>query len=296
MRRVVTLILAAGFAAVSSLAIGQAPAKPVVHGGAPSVSPDGTRIAFLSERDGVADIYVIGADGTGESRVTRTPERESPPAWSVDGKTLFFTIFDDGSSRIFSIGVDGRNQTLVGTVPGRVLCVLPEARTVLSWTGTWTAMRMFESKLDGSGSRQLTDGTGVVWGARWSPDGKRIAFADRDAKGHLHVYAIDAAGGERRQLTHLESSDLREQMPAWSPDGSKLAVQAGAEKQPTHIWIVDAATGAGEKIGAHTEGYDDEVPAWFPDGKRVAFQSDRTGAMEIWVMNSDGSAQRRVTE
>jgi TolB protein len=157
-------------------------------------------------------------------------------------------------------------------------------------------MRMFVSRLDGSGARQLTDGNGVVWGARWSPDGKRIAFADKDAKGDLHVFVIEADGSDRRQATRLETPDLREQMPSWSPDGAKLAVQAGRAKEPAHIWIVDLSTGTGHKLGAHAETYDDEVPAWFPDGKRIAFQSDRTGRWEIWVMNADGSAQRQVTK
>jgi TolB protein len=295
MRRLFLLLLAGG-AAISAPAAGQAPAPPAVHGGAPSVSPSGTKIAFLSERDGATDIYVVGADGTGELRVTHTSEAESPPTWSADGKTLFFGIYDNGSSRIFSVGVDGGDPTLVGTVAGRVLCIAPVARSALYWNGTWTAMRMFASKLDGSGSRQLTDGRGVVWGARWSPDGKRIAFADRDAKGELHVWSIDENGENRRELAHLESGQLREQMPAWSPDGSRLAVQAGAEKQPTHIWIVDLATGDGRKIGAHTASYNDEFPSWFPDGKSIAFQSDRTGRIEIWVMNVDGSSPRPVTK
>ena len=85
-------------------------------------------------------------------------------------------------------------------------------------------------------------------------------------------------------------------MPAWSPDASKLAVQAGAKKEPAHIWVVDVATGSGRKLAAHAEPYQDEVPAWFSDGKRIAFQSDRTGRMEIWVMNADGSGQRQVTK
>jgi Tol biopolymer transport system component len=58
---------------------------------------------------------------------------------------------------------------------------------------------------------------------------------------------------------------------------------------------VDVATGKATKVAAHDRPYLDETPSWFPDGKRIAFQSDRTGVMQIWVMNADGSDVRQVT-
>jgi Tol biopolymer transport system component len=174
--------------------------------------------------------------------------------------------------------------------------ISPDGRTILYWTGSWTSMKLFASNLDASSARQLSDGSGVVWGARWSPDGRQIAFADKDADGRLQIYVVNADGSGRRQVSRPNPSDLSEQMPAWSPDGSQLAVQAGEKGEPAHIWIVDVATGAGRRLGAQAEAYQDEVPAWFPDGKRIAFQSDRTGRMEIWVMNADGSQPRQVTK
>lgn len=267
----------------------------MTHGGAPAVSPDGSKIAFLSDRDGANDIYVIGADGTGEARLTNTPEDESQPAWSADGKELRFTVFANDASRIYSIDPTGKNRKLLGTVPGRAQRVSPDGKTVLYWTGTWTAMRLFASRLDGSDARQLTDGSGVVWGARWSPDGKRLAFGAKDEQGALHVFLTNADGSARRQVTRSTSGE-QFQMPAWSPDASQFAVQGGVRGQPAHIWIVDAATGAARKLSPHDQAYDDEVPAWFPDGKRIAYQSNRTGRMEVWVMNADGSDARQLTK
>jgi len=62
-----------------------------------------------------------------------------------------------------------------------------------------------------------------------------------------------------------------------------------------HIWVVDLTSGEAHKLAAHERPYLDETPYWFPDGKRIAFQSNRTGRMEVWVMNADGSGQRQVT-
>jgi Tol biopolymer transport system component len=289
------LASAVALVALLGVAAGQAPPQPVTHGGAPSVSPDGSKIAFLSDRDGATDVWVISADGSGETRLTRTPEAESQPDWSADGRRVWFTVFASEASRIYSIQPDGQNQQLLGTVPGRAMRLSPDGHRVLSWTGTWTSQKLFSSDLDGGNVRQLTDGSGVVWGARWSPDGKRIAFADHDSGGVLHVFVIKADGSDRRQVTHLPASEGQAQIPAWSPDGRHLAVQASGKGLPGHIWIVDPATGDARKLAPHDRIYQDEVPAWFPDGKRIAFQSDRTGRMEIWVMNSDGSAARQLT-
>jgi TolB protein len=290
----VFLFLAAGAILVQSGA-GQSPAKVVTHGGAPSVSPDGSRIAFLTDRDGATDLFVIGADGKGETRLTRTPEAEGQPAWSPDGTEIWFTVFSSDLSRIYAIPSGGGDPKAIGSVPGRALRLSPDGKRILYWTGTWTAMKMFLSGLDGSGARQLTDGNGVVWGARWSPDGKRIAFADKDPAGILQIQVINADGSGRRQVTRFSATEGSAQMPAWSPDARMFAVQSGAKGVPARIWTVDASRGSAEKLGASGEPYVDEVPAWFPDGKHIAFQSDRTGAMEIWVMGSDGTAPRQVT-
>jgi TolB protein len=55
-------------------------------------------------------------------------------------------------------------------------------------------------------------------------------------------------------------------------------------------------SGAATRLNPHASPYLDETPSWFPDGKRIAFQSDRSGRMEIWVMNTDGSGATQVTK
>jgi TolB protein len=59
--------------------------------------------------------------------------------------------------------------------------------------------------------------------------------------------------------------------------------------------VVDVATGEARKLAAHTEPYLDEVPSWFPDGSRITFQSNRSGRVDVWVMNADGSGARQLT-
>ena len=63
----------------------------------------------------------------------------------------------------------------------------------------------------------------------------------------------------------------------------------------SHIVLLDVESKAMTRLAEHGPGYSDEAPSWFPDGQHIAFQSDRTGAKEVWVMRADGTEARRVT-
>jgi len=271
---------------------------PIINGAQPVVAPRGQRIAFFSNRGGTEDLFVINADGTGEKQLTHTPENETGLQWGAGGRQIVFSVFTNDISHLYAIDPDGKNRREIGSIPGRGPMLSPDGKRVVYMAGTWTATRLMVSALDGSNARQINDGTTIAWNNHWSPDGKRIAFTGRsDPKGELAVFVMNADGSERRQLTHLAAEEGGAQWPVWSPNGRHLAIQVNSrlQKGTAHIWIVDVATGAARKLAGHSQPYLDETPSWFADSKRVAFQSNRTGRMEAWVMNADGSGQRQVT-
>lgn len=271
---------------------------PVRNGGLPSVSPDGSHIAFISNRGGRDDLFVISADGTGENQLTNTSESESISGWTSNGKRIVFSVFADDTSRVYSIDRDGKNRREIGTVPGRSPKLSPKEKQFVYMAGTWTATRLMVSALDGSGARQINDGSSIAWNSQWSPDGKRIAFTGRnDPKGELAVFVMNVEGSERHQVSNIAPDEGGAQWPAWSPNGRQLAIQVNhrRHKNSSHIWIIDLGTGEARKLGVRDKPYLDEAPSWFPDGKRIAFQSNRTGRMEIWVMKADGTGERQMT-
>ena len=80
--------------------------------------------------------------------------------------------------------------------------------------------------------------------------------------------------------------------PALAPDGSKIAF-GGRDGNSVHLYVVDLSTGNSTQL---THGDFDDQPAWSPDGKQVAFKRGRLGpASAIFVINSDGSGERRLT-
>ena len=259
------------------------------------VSPDGTRIAFVSDRDGMTDLYVINADGKRETRLTHDPDQEGRASWSPDGKQIFFSLTADNVSRIYAIDAGGKHRRQIGSVQGRSVRLSPDGKHAVVARGGWTEMQLLVTGLDGSNEHLINDGKSIAWGPQWSPDGSEIAYGTRDDAKHMNVSVMRADGSHVRQVTHLSAETGEAQMPAWSSDGRKLAIQVDNPAAKTaNIWIVDLQSGEAKPIanGAHR----DEVPSWFPDGKRIAFQSTRSGTMEVWVMNADGTRARQVTQ
>ena len=257
----------------------------------PAVSPDGKKIAFISDRDGNENIYVMDADGTHIVQLTRTADKKGPPVWSPNGKLLRFLVSEKDLSLIYAIDVKKHQVKEIGQVPGRGARIASDGKRVLWALGSWTAVQLMESDLDGKNVRQLSDGKSVIWSPRWSLDGKQIAFTGNPTKDDVNIFVMNPDGSNVQRLTHFTE---HAQSPAWSSDGTRLAIQADT-KDRAHIWIINLADGSAKQLAEHTEPYIDELPAWFPDGKRIAFTSNRSGALEVWVIHVDGSGLTQLT-
>ena len=280
----------------------QQPPRPVLNGAVPAVSPDGKHVAFGSNRGGAYDLYVISADGSGLTQLTRSTGYESPPAWTADGEHVVFSRFANDTSRVYAVGLTGGEAGAVGIAPSaRMPALSPDGTKLLYGRGAYPKMRLTVAALDGSAPRALSDTSDMVFGGVWSPDGQRIAYTRADTARRMQMWIMNADGTGARQLTNIPADEGHPQWPSWTPDGRRLAIQVGKynpqarTENTAHIWVVDVATGKATKLAAHDRPYLDETPSWFPDGDRIAFQSDRTGKMEVWVMNADGTGARQLT-
>ena len=83
---------------------------PVVSACGCQPQPAGNRIAFVSNRDGNFEIYVMDADGSNQTRLTNDPGWDTMPAWSPDGSRLAFGSDRDGNAEIYVMDADGSNQ------------------------------------------------------------------------------------------------------------------------------------------------------------------------------------------
>ena len=191
----------------------------------PVWSPDGMKLAFVSQRDGNFEIYFMNADGSQPTRMTNNSAGDDAPAWAPDGRSIAFASDAAGSSAIYVMDADGGNV--------RRVTFDSNSDGGPTWSPDGT-MLAFESRRDGDYEiytinadgtflRKLTNNESRDQHSAWSPDGTRMAFAtNRD--GNDEIYVMDADGGNQVRLTDHPALDAQ---PAWSADGMRIVFDSG---------------------------------------------------------------------
>ena len=177
----------------------------------PRWSPDGSRMAFLSDRSGGNQIHVMAVDGGESEQITAGEDPPSDIQWSGDGDSIYF---------VRRTGTKFNEETDTK--------VLKTLRNRMDGEGFWDGRRrqIFSVSASGDGEpEQITEGDWDSTQPAPSPDGKRLAFCsnradDRDQTTRIDIWVQDLETGATEQITPGDGSYGS---PAWSPDGSELA-------------------------------------------------------------------------
>ena len=261
----------------------------------PSWSPDGRHIAFVSDRDGNDEIYVMGSDGSNPRRLTDHLARDFDPTWSPDGRHIAFVSDRDGNREIYVIGSDGSNPRRLThrSVWDGSPTWSPDGRHIAFESQRGSNFGIYVMGLDGSNPHRLTDDLARYYSPSWSPDGRHIAFeSQRD--GNRDIYVMGSDGSNPRRLT----TDGGSRSPTWSPDGRHIAFQSDLNTY-WDIYVIGSDGSNPRNLTNHpardadpywspggrltSPPVDDFSPTWSPDGRHIAFESDRDGNGEIYV-------------
>lgn len=264
-------------------------------------SPDGTQILFVSGQSGRDNIYVMSIEPFAPHElVTDVATNLQYPTYSADGaKILFTSLAEDGSGELRLMDTNTKQVTTLRKLRPS------EGNARLSPDGNWIVYQdrindNSEVCLIRSGGTDeiinLTNNPARDGGPSWSPDGSKIVFvSNRDGNYDLtQLYIMNQDGSNQHRIYYSNAISAN---ATWSPDGKHIAFANDKEDDRTgnfEIFTIEPETTEPEKRLTFRQQYD-VSPAYSPDGNRIAFTSHSDGNWEIYMMNSDGSRQIRLT-
>jgi Tol biopolymer transport system component len=240
------------------------------------------KIAFVSDRDGDAEIFIMDRDSNNLQQVTHNSVGDRHPSWSPDGSQIAFTregrgVYPD----IFVISDDGSSE--YSLVDHHASDIWP----AWSPTGEWIAFQtnrdgnweIYLIKPDGSKLRQLTTHSADDQMPAWSLDGTRVYFQSNRGD-MLQIYSVNTEGGQEK---HHVASGFNYQCPRPSSVDNRLAFQSSDQDGNPEMYIeVDGHIWRVTDVGS-----EEKTPVWSPDGQMIAFVSARNGKFDIYFVEQD---------
>lgn len=263
-------------------------------------SPDGKRIAFVSDRDGTSQLHVLTPETGDIAQLTHLERSPSALRWSPDGRQLAFTMFVPDEDPILPVQLPKRPR---GAEWARGAVIVDRLTWARDGTGPvekgYTQVFLIDAVVGGT-PRQVTSGKYSHNDPEWSPDGRTLyvsGIRKPDAEylqGDSEIHAIDLATLDVRTLTDRVGPDAS---PTVSPDGNWIAYTGYDEKSFTRhlssLYVMDR-NGGGRRLWAGNLPESPTDLVWAADGSGVYFATGEHGSTSVYFAPVSGSL-RKVT-
>ncbi len=249
-----------------------------------------SRIAYISDRTGSSEIWVMDWNGKNKKQLTKHNSLALAPSWSPDGKHLVFTSYLRGTPAIYLLTPQEGYLKLLWDKGGvnSSASVSPDGRTVAFASSQDGNVDIYTISIEGGEAQRLTTALGIDTQPSWAPNGRQIAFTSTRS-GSPQIYLMDADGSNIRRVSfegqfHDEST--------WAYDGTRIACTTRDEGN-FQIATIDAVTNQRMVIPAPGN---NESPCFSPEGSMIAFESNRSGKPQIYITDADGVPRQLTTE
>jgi dipeptidyl aminopeptidase/acylaminoacyl peptidase len=268
---------------------------------APVWSPDGKRIAFLSDRTGNTQLHVMWADTREVAQLTHVERSPSNLQWSPDGKQLAFTMFVPDEDPILKVELPKRPRGAEWAKGAVIVDRLSWARDGSGPTEKGYTHVFVLDALVGGTPRQVTTGKFNHTGPSWSADAQRIyvsGIRQPDAEylqGNSEIHVVDLNTGDIRALTDRKGPDAD---PAVSPSGAFVAYTGYDDKNYTRhlssLYVMDR-DGGGKRLLAGNLPESPVDLTWATDNSGVYFTVGERGSGVVYFAPLKGDL-RKVTD
>ena len=274
------------------------PGEPAGGHGAPTIAPDGRRVAFTSFTIWSGELWTMAMDGSDLERVEHA-HYPRDPVYSSDGESLYY----GGPDRVLGYNIwripasGGGKPAALSPVPARSLAITSDGRRLAfghlnldSWL--WSIPISESGDATGPAIRLTEDGQEHLSSPAYSPDGQRIAAYRRPATNRHEVWLLNADGSEPTQLS--DAGTFASGRPSWTSDGSHLRFLSRPEG-PAAVWMeIDLETL--ETVPLQQLERDWAWGRLSSDGRRVAFhRSEKSGGANVWVVSEPGAEPTQLT-
>jgi Tol biopolymer transport system component/DNA-binding winged helix-turn-helix (wHTH) protein len=262
----------------------------------PVISPDGTKVAYMSARTGeLPNVWVMDADGRNPVQLTSNESFDAQPVWFPDGRRVAFLSDREGAPGLWSVDITTRRQERVIDV-ARLRALAPAAwaqarvaelrlspslrqAAVTVLRGADANRMLFLTDLRSLAPQPLTDGREWIGYPAWSPDERRLAVEIKEGSS-TQAAVLDLGTRELRRLTGERGNTW---VRSWSPDGRRIAVAAFRDGAWNLRWI-DVESGRQGTITPPepARGYV-RYPEWSPRGDVVVFERAEMRG-NIWLL------------
>jgi len=227
-------------------------------------SPEGTKIAFVSTRDGNSEIYVMNNDGSNVTRITNDPAIDMSPAWSPDGTKFAFISFRSGENfSVFTMKTDGTNVIQVTDNPGTDATPTwsPDS-TRLAFTSDFDNVdgqtHIYLIDVDGTNQDRLTSDDTIEGDPDWGLSNNKLVYQRSDEASGSQIYSINSDGTGSTRIT--DGTPTNQGWHArWSPDGSELVFVSDRSGHPLIYNML--SNGTEVQLLTNTSAIDGQ-PAW----------------------------------